>query len=141
MIESETVTSETTVNPNELKQLISRLANPNANSLPGAVKIKDIAETLEVDENVVIGQLMALRKAKKEHPVPIQTEKMAAVLDSFKSTDYKRLNSRQVWAAFLIPAALLAIMLIYFNMIQASYTLLPQSPRIEQAEKKSPKAP
>lgn len=96
MIESETVTSETTVNPNELKQLISRLANPNANSLPGAVKIKDIAETLEVDENVVIGQLMALRKAKKEHPVPIQTEKMAAVLDSFKSTDYKRLNSRQV---------------------------------------------
>ena len=61
MHESEHVSSETSIDPKELQDLIARLTNPAHESNGGVVRVKDIAETLEIKESDVIRALQQMR--------------------------------------------------------------------------------
>ena len=120
MLESETVTPETAVEAKELKELIARLANPNHGAPKGLVQVKDIAETLDVDERVVMQQLVALRESKKVHPVPVEVEKLAAVLDTLKTSDFQPLSNKplkrvSVASVLLVLAVFVGMFLIAFS--------------------------
>ena len=94
MQEFEAVTSETSVDPRELNELIARLSNPHRGNAHGAVKIKDIAETMDLNDEEVIDELVQLRKRRKAQPVPQEAEKLANVLNELKTTNFKPLTNR-----------------------------------------------
>lgn len=94
MKEFESVTEETLVDPKELNQLIARLSNPTPGRVNGGVSVKDVAETLEIPESDVVRELELLRESKKVHPVPAEAEKLANMLDAFKSTDFQPITNR-----------------------------------------------
>ena len=73
MLESQNVSSETTIDPAELKELISRLSNPSTVAPPGSVTVNDIAETLDIPQDRVIAEIARMRTSKAPTHVPINT--------------------------------------------------------------------
>ena len=129
MLELETITSETSIDPKELKDLLARLANPSADAPNGTVRIKDIAETLEVKEDEVIRQLTLLR-TKKHDELIAQQARIQAQTPVFFATG----NTQQQRVAL---ATLFFALLVGFLM----FFLLLSPPAMLQPEQAVPAAP
>ena len=121
MLESEAVTSETSVDPKELKELIARLPSPSGNTPDGSVRIKDIAETLEVKEDDVIRQLTLLR-AKKNDEIMAQQARNQLQYPAFARRTVPQ--QRLVFAVLFF--ALFLGFLMFFFLIQPP-TITPTS--------------
>lgn len=149
MHELEGVTPETAVDPKELKELIARLANPNHGAPKGSVQVKDIAETLELDESEVARQLVALRKSKETQVAPVRAEKMAAMLDSLKTSDFQPLTNQPLKRVTLMSVLAIVVLfgafvLIAFSLSQSQPIAPPQRIRADISKaipEVAPKAP
>ena len=106
MKELESITAETLVDSKELNQLIARLSNPTHGRSNGGVSVKDIAETMDLNEDKVIQELVRMRKQKETQPVPQQAEKLVAALDELKSTDFRPVSNRPLKR---VPATLVIL--------------------------------
>ena len=145
MHESEHVSSETSIDPEELKELIARLANPSPDVPNGSVKIKDIAETLEVKEYDVIRQLTLLRAKRHDEQAAQQSRNQFQETNSLATMS---LRQRRMVIAILCFALFIGFLTFFVLIRQASAVEPPQAvprspiektvPPIQVNDKKTP---
>ena len=143
MLESETVTSETSIDPKELKELIARLANPSSGTPNGSVKIKDIAETLDLKEDVVMRELARLRETKKEEQGAAQVEKLTQAVKELQTPNSVWLTSATRKAAAAIVLALLvgAVMFAFLLIESKPAMIAPEPPQLRAPAMQATTAP
>ena len=142
MKELESITAETLVDSKELNQLIARLSNPTHGRSNGGVSVKDIAETMDLNEDKVIQELVRMRKQKETQPVPQQAEKLVAALDELKSTDFRPVSNRPLkrvpaTLVILICALLFGIFIVVTRFLAQPSGPLPEKMPVPDTMKRS----
>ena len=121
MQEFENVTSETAVQPKELTELIARLSNPHQISPSGGVRIRDIAETMDLKDEEVIQELVKLRKLKEVRPVPLEAEKLAIALDELKTSNFNPISNQRLTRVTFVSVVLIGGLVYWIFANLASY--------------------
>jgi hypothetical protein len=129
MLESEAVTTETSVDPKELKELIARLSSPSGNTPDGSVRIKDIAETLEVKEDDVIRQLTLLRTKKQDE---LKAQQARNEIQSTSDLGTRNIPQQRMILAVIFFALFVSFMMFAFFLLRPASN--PGAPSPVQAE-------
>lgn len=104
----ETPNSNTSVNRNELNELIARLSNPHCSEKNGSVTVRDIAETMDIDEVEVIHELAQLRERRQAQQVPQDAEKLGVALDQMKTSGFKPVSIKPFFRISFASVLLIA---------------------------------
>ncbi|MBS1729089.1 MAG: hypothetical protein JST51_20405 [Armatimonadetes bacterium] len=105
-----TLDEDTPLESGELRQLIARLADDHR------PRIRDIAETMDVEPSVVLEELRRIR-AEKEQAAPLQAQKLAEVLEIAKTPVRRKISMAPTRRLLAATVTLFSLMLIASWMI------------------------
>ena len=112
MRENEVVTSETRLSEPESRALIARLSDPSLSLLDGRSRVKDLAETLEMDVDQVIAHLEVIRDNRNQRQVPEEADKIVTALFQLQTKCKRKVTNKPLKRMIVITVLLLLVLFL-----------------------------
>lgn len=134
MQEFESIHPESTMTDAEARALIARLGQTREGIGPAQIRVKDIAEALDMDVKTVAESLKSVRGA---HEPDVQTNRLADALETMKTPVRRQITNKPVMRIIIASFSFFLVTLTSF-LLFAVYVQTHVPPTYSQKNKLEP---